>query len=279
MFSKPLRIRNHETDLIFNIIFNTIVRCTKSYIQIFDTNGLNSKLSDGFWVFETDTIKGTYSFWASQGVMSFSIYNKMDAPIYIDWKNSSFIYNSNKLNYWIDEQHSKLVSYYGGYYYNGPLLMPGFTITEGVKASMSTTTRPERVTFIPPRSYYNRSQFYLMPIDYFKFDNNAMEKKIVPRFDKPQKNTTIYELNYGYVNTPLKFRNFITVSFSENTSNYFFIDNEFYLSSVKELEYWYYRGNRIKGKDGKIDYTKPYKKMHSFYIKIPPGSNVEYRKY
>lgn len=260
---------------ILTIVF--LSSCSKSFIQIFDTSALNAKSADGFWVFETDTIKITYVFWASKGVMAFSVYNKLDKPIYIDWKNCSFIYNTNKLNYWVDEQQSALESYYGGYFYNGPLIKPGYTINEGVQATTSTTVKPERITFIPPKSFYYRSRFYLMPVNYFKFDKKSMTKTSVERNDMPKKKTTVYEQNFDYLSSPLKFRNYLAFAFTENATDFFFIDNEFYLSTVREMEYRHYLGGTFKDNQGKSVYSRPFKKKTSFYIKIDPANSMEYK--
>lgn len=100
-------------------------------------------------------------------------------------KNASFIYNSDKLDYWIDELQSKGESYYGGYYYNGPALMPGLSVKKGVSASTSKTIKPERVTFIPPKSKSYRYQFYLMPVNYYKMDSKKTIETTVPRNHKP----------------------------------------------------------------------------------------------
>lgn len=263
--------------LIFTLVF--FASCSKSFVQIFDTSATNTKSVNGFWVFETDTIKVTYEFWASKGVMSFSVYNKLDKPIYIDWKNCSFIYNSNKLNYWVDEQQSALASYYGGYFYNGPLIKPGYTINEGVQASASTTVKPERITFIPPKSFYYRSQFYLMPVDYFKIDSKTLTKTSVQRNDQPKKKTTVYEQTFDYTTSPLKFRNYLAFSFTENATNFFFIDNEFYLAAVKEMDYNHYRGALVTDSQGHTVYSRPFKKKTSFYIKIDPINSIEYKSH
>lgn len=270
--------QNKHMKKLFFLIFTVILfsSCSKSFIQIFDTATTNAKSSEGFWVFETDTIKVTYEFWASKGVMSFSVFNKIDKPIYIDWKNCSFIYNSNKLNYWVDEQQSALLSYYGGYYYNGPLIKPGYSINEGVQASASTTVKPERITFIPPKSFYYRSQFYLMPVDYFKIDRKKAIKSVVARNDKPKKQTTVYEMNFDNSTTPLKFRNYLAFSFTENATNFYFIDNEFYLTSLKEMDYRHYRGKILTSKEVNREYEKPFKKKSSFYIKIAHSNSVKH---
>lgn len=255
-----------------------LTSCSKPFVQIFETATTNTQLKNEYFVCETDTVIITYSFWTSKGIMSFAVYNKLDKPIYIDWKNSSFIYNDNKLNYWVEETQTNISSYYGGYFYNGPLLKPGFTINEGIQNSTSSTIKPERVTFIPPKSNYYRSQFYLLPVDYYKVNLNC-QTSVVPRNDKPNKKTTIYSEDFSFNNSPLRFRNYLAFSFAENSQQFFYIDNGFYLTSVKEMDYRHYRGERVGlDKNQRPIYGKsPFKKETSFYIVIR-SSEVEYRK-
>ena len=144
-----MKTRLYLTLFILSI---AIIGCSPQYMQVFEINSNKAKLSKDFFVYENDTIKISYSFWANHGLMAFSIYNKLDKPIYIDWKNSSFIYNSNKLNYWIDEQKTDYSSYYLGYYYKGNLLPQGIILNEGIQNTTSVSIKPERITFIPPKS-------------------------------------------------------------------------------------------------------------------------------
>ena len=276
MIIKTKQKDNMKKLLNITLIAFLLSSCSKEYIQIFDTATTNTKPTDGFYVFETDSIKVTYEFWTTKGVMSFSVYNKLDKPIYIDWKNCSFISNSNKLNYWVDEQQSTLVSYYGGYFYNGPLIKPGYAINQGIQTSASTIVKPERITFIPPKSFYYRSQFYLLPVNYFKLDAKTAAKTTVPRNDNPNKKTSVYEQNFDYSTSPLKFRNYLAFSFSENSTNFFFIDNEFYLTDVKEMNYKHYLGTTNTDKEGNIFYSRPFKKKSSFFIKIDKVNSIEY---
>lgn len=246
-----------------------LTSCSKSYIQIFQTNASYQKNQEGEWVFENDTVKLTYNFWNETGIISFSVYNKLNVPIYIDWKNSAFIYNGNKLNYWVDKEETKSIGSYAGFAYKGPLIKPGFSYNEGIQSSATTTTKPERVTFIPPQSNYYRSQFYLLPIQYFKIDSKKCVRTTVNRNDDSRKKTNVYEVNYNRDDSPLKFRNYISISMAENATSFSYIDNEFYLQSVKEMDYRHYRGAVVSNSNGINEYSKPFKNKTSFYIKIP----------
>src|SRR5690554_4989876 len=113
----------------------------KSYVQVVNTNSSIPTNKNGFHVYENDSMKITYSFWKAKGLMTFSIFNKMDQPLYIDWKKSSYVDNSVKLNYWIDEEKSKAISSYGNYFYDGPWLKPGYAVSTTVGGSVSSKVK------------------------------------------------------------------------------------------------------------------------------------------
>lgn len=94
-----------------------------------------------------------------------------------------------------------------------------------------------------------------------------------------EKNATVYEEKFDYSSTPLKFRNYLAFSFSENsTGNYFFVDNEFYLTSVKKMDLLHWQGEAVKDEEGNWGYVYPFKNGTSFYIKIPLPNGVEKKK-
>ncbi|MDO8999393.1 MAG: hypothetical protein Q7W45_06480 [Bacteroidota bacterium] len=268
--------------LIIVLTLFLLTNC-KQYIQVFDTASKTVKISDTLAIFETDSVKISYTFWSDKGLMSFSIFNKLDKPIYIDWKSCAFIDNGNKLNYWDDGQLTitDMKSRYGSYFYSGPLLEPGFTLNKGVQITTSTSKviKPERITFIPPKSNYTRTQFYLMPNrNFYSIDRKVATKTKVKRNDKPRKKTDIHELKYDYNNSPFKIRNYLAFSLSENSSNFFYVDNEFFLTSVKEMDYRHYQGRHVmdNGKISKKEWM-PFTKPSSFFLKLEGVDNIESR--
>jgi len=219
--------------IIFFVSFG-LFSC-KSYVQVVNTSS-NLDRNEGFYVYENDTLRITYNFWHDQGIMAFSIYNKLKKPIYVDWKKSSYIDNNVKLNYWIDEEIVRSYSIYAKYIYNGPVHNIYINDTEEipVSASISNKVKPERITFIPPKSFFSRSDFYIILNSvHLEKENNYVE---VPRNDKPRKETKVYMKTYDIENTPLVFRNFLTFSLSEDFNKEFYVDNLFYISEVLEMD-------------------------------------------
>lgn len=273
--------------VLFFALLALIIGC-RSYVQVFDTKGSIPYDGEGFYVFENDTVRITYSFWNEKGLMSFSIYNKQDKPLYIDWRKSSYIDNSVKLNYWEDEEKSKVVNSSKDYYYTGS--SKGLHFTEGNFNGVSniSTKKIERITFIPPRSNIYKSQFYIMPSEYYKFDLST-EPKEEFRKDIPTKSTDVYYQNFSMFNSPLVFRNFLTFSFSEKFDSEFSVDNEFFIDKIIEMDKRHFEQYRldetkngkwlIKDKSGSPILFNDYKNPRSFYLKIPAKKSVQKRKF
>jgi hypothetical protein len=259
--------------MFFVIIIGVIAFGCKSYVQVLNTKSTNVKVENDLYVFENDSLKITYSFWNEKGILSFAIYNKLDKPLYIDWKKSSYIDNSVKLNYWVEEEKIKTTDAYGSYYYDGPILMPGFAVASTVGISSSSRVKVERITFIPPKSNYYRSQFYIFPNLALELSTQA-PYKVVSRNDKPKKKTKIYEEYYSIDNTPLTFRNFLTFSISEDFKNEFYIDNGFYISGVMEMD----ERNFQYIEKGSLVMVSKFVNGSSFYNFVPKENSVEGRK-
>ena len=201
--------------------------------QVYSVTGLNLNEKDNSWVFENEKVKITYDFWAQDGTMSFEIYNKLEMPIYIDWKNSSFIFNGNKKDYWIEQTNSLSSSSFIGM--NTRLFgnMSNSTIQKSNSTSTATSVKIERISFLPPRAKLNFAQFKLLNSVYYTLQSPMIikEKSIVT----PKRLAIKYVQPFTIYNTPLSFRNYLAFTMTENSKDYFYIDNEFYLSKVIEM--------------------------------------------
>jgi hypothetical protein len=169
--------------LYLSFLFLGLTACTSHYVHVFETKMTNAKTENDLYVYEDDTLKITYTFWAQRGTMTFSVYNKQNKPLYIDWKKSSYIENSVKSDYWIDEETSNSISYSENRYFARIGMDAG---SQAASKSKSSKVKIERITFIPPKSIYTRSDFYILPRT-FTLDK-PLEYRAVPRNNKPKKN-------------------------------------------------------------------------------------------
>ena len=255
---KPILIKCYIHQIVLIALPFLLISCNKEYVQILRTKSVGLNESKQGWFFENDSIKITYNFNARGGVMSFKLFNKLDKPIYLDWKNSSFIYNGEKNNFWIEESNtvgSSVQSSQVGRNAFNSFDRNLYGLSFGLLSQK--TVKAERITFIPPKSgissniaYY---QFRLTKTDsHYRVDPSKATKISVKDLTKKKERfRTGYMYTYNESNSIISFRNYLALSFAENSSQFNFIDNKFYVSSLAEVDY---RCVKKDLEDGKLFY-------------------------
>ena len=182
----------------------SIYSCTS--VKVLTVASDTVPLKNRTYIFENDTVKITYKFWAEKGIMSFDIYNKIDEPIYFDWKNSAYIPNSQMVSYWQDVTNTE------GSSVSGSSWLYGGVVTKG----RSKAVRQERIGVIPPHSLITKRDF-----------------KLVQRFkDLPVAGS------YSKDNSFLNFRNYLMFSTNEKfEGKRSVVDNSFYVSDIEKVKY------------------------------------------
>lgn len=244
--------------------------CTNHLVNVLETQSAHVKSDGENFVFENDTLRIVYDFYAEKGSMGFDVYNKLSKPIYIDWRNSAFIVNGERLNYWNDVSETEVVSTYSSVYYSGVLDLP-VLLQEGTTNSTSRTTKAERLSFIPPQSHLYKSQFFLFPSDCYDFPDSIKREKVVSKNDV-KRWVKLKQESFTAANTPLHFRNYLAITMSENPTALSYVDNDFYVSKIMEMKYRDFRGKK-NGTDieGNVLYEKSfYEKRNYFYIHVHP---------
>jgi hypothetical protein len=155
------------------------------------------------YVFENDSIRIVYDFWSMQGQMSFELWNKLNVPIFIDWKNSAFIKNGEKFDYYIDRTVTN--SKESGYYAYGV----------ATKKGQNVSIRDERVTSVPPKTKITVNKYKIM--------------------DLPDIPGNLLNKTYNNITSILTFRNYMAYSLSESLENTTYIDNAFYLTKAFKI--------------------------------------------
>lgn len=249
------------------IVCVLLFSCTK-YTQLYQTKPTTSGIkSDKLYYFENDTLKITYSFWEKNGTLAYSIYNKLSTPIYIDWKKSSFISNGVKHDYWVDETITHSSSYRVGssslsYGYYG-LLGLSTTSTAGTSRSL----KPERIIFIAPHSNTVSAKFSLYSSDAQKLKPGAKSSSL--NISNSNKATPITYVEFDESDSPLTFRNFLSISTTENFQKEEYIDNGFYVSRISQIKMSDFLGSaHYDDKMGKTIYQMPFKGPSLFYLDV-----------
>ncbi len=245
--------------------------CQSMRFQVVTTKSDTSKSLGSFHVYSNDTISIAYSFWADNGEMSFVIYNKSNRPIYIDWKKSSFIYQGVRQIYWEDKETkvvkgtsaSKAGAGKASPFSRFSTVALGF----GEFSAVETTKKPERITFIPPKSQFARNSLYELAQSAFSMKDARIETVTLTGYSKKQ--TKIKVKDFSKDDSPISFRNFITWSTTEDFKEERYVDNVFYVSNVVSME-----PNHFWGKVPPLEYhydpslQPPFAQPDRFYLKF-----------
>jgi hypothetical protein len=257
------------------------------FIQLVETESVGKDPVSKNGVCENEDIKISYDMWSEDGITYFSIYNKTDKPVYVDWKRSVFIYNDWKNDYWVEKSTTEAYLVPSG---------SGKSITYERKQS---TVVAERYTFVPPHTYVSVPMTYvimnnglqvnteisgsgktrILITQSLKNDKTAIKTKIQSSTGKGQ--VKAYEKTFTKENSGNRFRNFLTYSFSENFSDEKYIENEFYVNKITEMKLKNFNGkyknakvtSKTGGKKEKAKvkiYESPYRNNTSFYNTIMP---------
>ncbi len=267
---KPLCIALLAATMLFG--------CRTKYVQVFETAPYpdnRMRAVDGDYVYENDSMRVTYAFWGIDGVMAMTIENKSDHDLYVDWGRSACIMNKTQLSYWVDEMHKDKVSYYRNYVYTGPTVIPGKAKGEVSGVPIRTKTMKDvRLSKIPAKQSLAESAFYLFPIEHYnEIDNpNLTVKK---SSDGKGKKVDVWEKTYNMDSSPLMFRNYMVLSYHDDLTEHFVVDNGFYVSKFTETTQGDFHGKPKKKTINNFDYEMTYYKPVAFYKYVPKRLSLD----
>jgi hypothetical protein len=260
---------------IFFIVALALSSCNKQMIQLLHLKPIGKTIIEekDSYVFENDSVKISYSFWAHHGKFEFTIVNKMKTPIYIDWKKSNLVYNSNPNVYWTDVTVVSSASVSVGVGFRGSY---GISTGAAVTAGESVIRPKERITFLPPSAKITRNEYSINNAAYYFLNPNNTTIENTLNDSKPSKATAIYRESFNEASSLAHLTNFLTFSTKENFENEWFIENKFFLSEVNEMELSHFRG-KCTGVDENENPICPrvLKSNKKYYLIVPKGYDYE----
>lgn len=229
-------------------------------VLLLETQSKDLSWDDKVYAYEDDLVRITYDLWGENGDIVFTVLNKSDKPLYLDWSKSSLIKGQQSFKYWRDVSYSSAsfegVSYDSWLFSNIDL--------KRIKGRIYTVeSKPVKVSFIEPGTIVSR-----------RF--SPIEEKFVHDFDEdyyteekcnsmPSRQIKIYSESFDEANSPLQFRNFLTFAFDQSFSSEFSIDTEFYISKVSKMPKKHFEVFRPSLSD---DISYPYEQSNSFFMML-----------
>ena len=248
-----------KTLALFIISIATLVACSPN-AQLVTLRGSNVKpVADEGLVLDNDTLTIRYNFASERGQMHLTLVNKLNQPLYVDWKRSSFIIGQDKVDYWQDVADVNLT----GSSYSNRYSRYSIGNLSGV------ISKDNQVGFIPPQTKLEKQQFVVIPDGAVQLKGMFKTEEEKSNWVNSKKPVKISVYSYeGADQSPLTFRNYLTLSTDKDFKTEFTIDTKFWASDVKVLP----RDQILtRQTTGEYQYSTPvpFKKADSFYVVLP----------
>lgn len=237
---------------------------TRSQLVTLSSTNLNTTAKQAF-IQENDTLRLTYQFFSERGVVHFIIENKLNKPLYIDWKRSAFIVGKNKVDYWRDEAEVDLQGSA-----NTLSIIPVWNRTWLRINGVIRKANP--IDYIPPGTAIECDQFAVAPTTALKLPGQFVLKNVESKIPDRKKTVEVEEYQYTVDTSPLAFRNYLTFSIDKNFATEFVLDNKFWASNVQVMPYRQLTGgNDWTGLTAtNFILTSPYYRPNAFFVNYSP---------
>lgn len=216
-------------------MLSTLGACTSYYYSTLSSGDPGAlKNQDGDFVTENDSVRISYSFYGENAPVSITIYNKTDAPVFVDWQRSALIIDDVATSYYQETapvQGRTDASTYGGTYSWSKRSEQTWSSTGGTFSG--EVALPKGVTFIPPRSKIEATPLHLA-----NFDFDKIPKEEYTRIPVAKQNAEIAKVRvrkFTEEESPLRFRSYLTLYTSAkggNDKKYTPYEQSFYLSEL-----------------------------------------------
>lgn len=248
-----------KTLALFIISVATLVACSPN-AQLVTLRGSNVKpVADEGLVLDNDTLTIRYNFASERGQMHLTLINKLNQPLYVDWKRSSFIIGQDKVDYWQDVADVNLT----GSSYNNRYSRYSIGNLSGV------ISKENQVGFIPPQTKLEKRQFVVLPSGNLRLTGPYTVEQEEAKSVARKKTIAVNTYAYAIDQSPLTFRNYLTLSTDKDFKTEFHIDTKFWASDVKVLPRDQILTRQTTGGEYQYSEPVPFKKADSFYVVLP----------
>ncbi len=200
------------------------------------------------FIHETDTLTITYSFNGENCPVRISIKNKLDEPLYVDWKRSAITFKDQTYSYWKDRAILNVTAH-GSEIQWTPYASTTNAIVTG------EITRDEAISFIPPHA---TKQTSMLTLTREFLDLSKPREPYHAMVTTQTGPVAALEYEYSQENSPFKYRSFLTLSADPSFARPLTCEHEFWVSEVMETQA---KPNSLEGK----------KSANQFYAKKSTG--------
>ena len=174
------------------------------------------------FVHENDSIQVVYNFHGAGGPIKISVYNKLDTPIFVNWRMSSLIVDGLSRSY--KDNVSTMQGNASGTALDWG---SGFSTTNSAFSGM--VSHDEEVSFIPPGRFVTATPAALKSGFFASPPNIKPARKVIRTVSG---NSTGRSYLYASENSPLQYQSYLTYSADVNFSSIATVEDSFWVSEL-----------------------------------------------
>jgi len=221
-----------KLNLIAAMALLSLASCSTYHINTVNSTNITKDEGTGKFVRENDSLKIIYSFSGFNGTVSIQVFNKLDQPLYVDWRRSAMIVNDVAESY-----VGKQVAIAGSVNTESNSIRIGRWNTTSTSGNINAVAElPKDVAFIPPHSGVNNTPIDLLanPADYIRQLDGSPQKFSYSDINDGG-TLRVKTADFSQQDSPLKFKSYLTLYINEGQSNKMMVfQDDFYVSkSVK----------------------------------------------
>lgn len=175
-------------------------------------------------VWENDTLSVTYKFRGEGGLMTIAVFNKLNQPLYINWKKSALINDGQFVSLF---NKTVIVS--------GTIETTNYAIdkqwTVGSSRLSASFDLPEGIDFLPPLTGLNNDLIHVADITW---KNVLMPEDVRPEKLKNQEGivTKFNRIYFEYSKSPIRFKTYLTLALGQTADQEFSVQHSFYAKEM-----------------------------------------------
>lgn len=211
----------------YNLLILTLsvltVSCSRyQYVTISSENARINESQE--LVMENDSFSITYNFYGADAPMHMVVQNKLNKPVYIDWKRSSLIINGQASSYMPGTMNIS-----GSTSGTSVALTRGMSMHSG--SFSATAALPEDWQWLPPKTHTTKAAGSVLPGFFNQLPDSQFMRMKIPLNDGH--NHWVKEAKFTPDNTPYRFKSFLTFQIGEpGAQQMVYYEHEFYISAL-----------------------------------------------
>jgi hypothetical protein len=189
----------------------------------------------GEFVVENDSLVLSYNFNGQNGPITMTIKNKLQQPLYIDWKRSALIINERAISYSPGTMAIEGTLGATSQHWNWPYDPAPTTTTTGRLSA--TAQLPPDIEFLPPQTYVTKKLIGITNQGLSNLHDSMFSKKKVPLMlgESYETYETIKLANFTAETSPLAFRSYLTVMVGDTLPRPIVYQHNFYVSELVQM--------------------------------------------